>query len=301
VSSLVLQQGFPTSLGGIVAQYGDALVSFAVTVVTFVVAFLVLYLVGRPVLVRVTKRALDARDFSTAIVSLGSSIAGAIAVFGAVAIAATVAGFPAILTAFATLAGALALGLSFAASDVIENFVAGVFIIKDEPFVVGDYIEWDGNGGVVREINLRVSKLDSWDNEQLTVPNSSLASAVVTNPVANETRRITVDFGIDYDADIELARSIILEEGAAIEGVLDDPEPAAPVTSLGDSAVVLNGRLWIDPRETGAGGVKNHFIEAVKNRFDAEGIGMPYPHTEVVGSLSVESSDEEEGPTPADD
>ena len=269
-------------------QYGDVLVSFGITVVSFVITFLILYTVGKSVLVRVTKRALDARDFSSAVVSLGSSIAAAVAVFGAVAIAATVAGFPAILTAFATITGALALGLAFAAGDIIENFVAGVFILKDKPFEVGDYIEWDGNDGVVREINLRVSKLDTFNNEQLTVPNSDLASAVVMNPVANETRRVPFDFGIDYEADIELAREIIVDEATKIDGILDDPAPSAPVTGLADSAVVLNGRVWINPRETGAGPVKTKWVEAVKNRFDAEGVDMPYPHTELTGGIEVE-------------
>lgn len=284
----VLQQGFPTNLNEFTAQYGDLIVSFAITVLSFVVAFLVLYLVGKPILVRMTKRALNAREFSSSIVSLGASIAGTIAVFGAVAIAAVVAGFPVILSAFATIFAALALGFAFAASDIVENFIAGIFIIKDKPFEVGDYIEWGGNGGVVREINLRVSKLDTWDNEQVTVPNGDLANGTVTNPMANETRRVTFDFGIEYDASIRDARSIILEEAAKIDGVLDDPAPAAPVTGLADSAVVLNGRVWINPQETGAGGVKNQLVENVKRRFDAEGIGMPYPYTELTGSIEVE-------------
>jgi len=268
--------------------YGDVLVSFGITVVSFILTFIILYTVGKSVLVRVTKRALDARNFSSAVVSLGSSIAAAVAVFAAVAIAATVAGFPAILTAFATITGALALGLAFAAGDIIENFVAGVFILKDKPFVVGDYIEWDGNSGVVREIDLRVSKLDTFNNEQLTVPNSDLASAVVMNPVANETRRVPFDFGIDYEADIELAREIIIDEAHKIEGILEDPAPSAPVTGLADSAVVLNGRVWVNPRETGAGPVKTKWVEAVKNRFDAEGVDMPYPHTELTGGIKLE-------------
>jgi len=290
----------PNSLDGLLAQYGSVVVDFGITVVTFLVTFLLLYRIGKSVLVRATKKALNAREFSTAVVSLGSSVAAVLAVVGAVAIAATVAGFPAILSAFATLAGALALGLSFAAGDIIENFVAGIFILKDKPFTVGDYIEWDGNDGIVREINLRVTKLDSFDNEQLTVPNGDLASAVVTNPVANETRRVTFDFGIEYGASIADAREVILDEASKIDGVLADPEPAAPVTGLGDSAVVLNGRVWIDPAETGAGGVKHTLVENVKRRFDAEGIGMPYPYTELTGEIDVNSRDITDAP-PADD
>ncbi len=285
----------------LLSTYSTVLVSFGLTVVTFVVTFFLLYWIGKSVLVRATKRALNAREFSSAVVSLGSSIAGVVALIGAIAVAATVAGFPAILTAFATIAGALALGLAFAASDLIENFVAGIFILKDKPFEVGDYIEWNGNEGIVRDIDLRVTKLDTWDNEQLTVPNGDLANSVVTNPVANETRRITVDFGIEYEASIDAARTAILEEAADLEGVLAEPEPKAPVTALDDSAVVLNGRVWIDPRETAAGAVKASFTEAVKRRFDADDIGMPYPHTELTGSVAVEGIEGRHSGAVADD
>jgi len=288
---MVLLQGVPTTVDGAIEQYSDVLISFSVTMLTFVVTFLLLYRIGKSVLVRATKRALNAREFSPAVVSLGSSVAGVIALFGAVALAAAVAGFPAILSAFATITGALSLGVAFAAQDIIENFVAGIFILKDKPFTVGDYIEWDGSEGIVREIDLRVSKLDTFNNEQITVPNSDLANAVVTNPVANDRRRVPFEFGIDYDADIDLAREIITDEARKIEGVLTDPAPTAPVTGLGDSAVVLTGRSWIDPRETAAVEVRTKWIEAVKKRFDAEGVGMPYPHTELAGSVAVDGID----------
>ena len=292
MTSVLLQQGIPTSADAAIAQYGPALVSLAATILTFVVAFVVLYYIGKSVLVRATKRALNAREFTPAVVSLGSSVAGAIALFGAVAIAAAVAGFSAILTAFATITGALALGVAFAAGDIIENFVAGIFILKDKPFEVGDYIEWNGNGGIVREINLRVSKLDTWDNEQLTVPNGDLANATVKNTQAHDTRRVTVDIGVDYGSDVDKAREIILEEAAAIDGVLEDPAPAAPLTTLGDSAIVFNSRMWINPQETGAGGVKHKFTESVMHRFDEADIGFPYPHTQVVGELNVNQTTE---------
>ena len=262
-----------------------------ITLATLVVSFVVLYFVGKSVLVRVTKEALNRRDYSPAIVSLASSLAGSIALFAAVAIAATVAGYPILLSAFATLAGALALGFAFAASDIVENFVAGVFILKDKPFEIGDYIEWSGNGGTVREINLRVSKLDTWDNEQLTVPNSDLANAVVMNTQANETRRVTLDIGVDYGTDVDRAREIILEEIAAIDDVLAEPAPSAPLTSLGDSAIVFNARAWINPQETGAGAIKYALNENIMARFDEADIGFPYPHTEIVGSLDVDRTD----------
>jgi len=288
---LPVLQGVPTSLDEFTTEYVDLVVSVGTTVVSFVVTFLVLYLVGKPLAVRLTRRALDEREFSQSVVNLGTTVAGTVAVFGAVAIAAVVAGFPVILSAFATIFAALALGFSFAASTVVENFVAGIFIVKDEPFGIGDYIRWEGNSGIVRDINLRVTKLDTFDNELVTVPNSELANNAVTNPVANETRRVTFDFGIEYGASIEDARSVILAEAADIDGVLEEPAPAAPVTALGDSAVVLNARVWVDPQETSAGATRHELVENVKQRFDAEGIGMPYPYRELTGSLAVEGAE----------
>lgn len=280
-------QTIPTNPQQFLNQYGDALISFAVTLVIFILAFIIIYAVAKPLFVKVTRRALNTRDFPAAVIGLAASVAGIVALVGALTTAATIAGFGAVLTAFATITGALALAAGFAAQDLLANFVAGIFILKDKPFQTGDYIEWDGNGGIVSEIEMRVTKLDTFDNELVTVPNSDLASSVVTNPVANDTRRISYDFGISYDDDIDRAQEIIKEESRHIEGVLADPAPQAPVTDLGGSSVVITGRVWIDPAETGAAAVRATFIKAVKQRFDDESIEMPYSHTELVGSVDI--------------
>lgn len=287
----VLQSGIPTSLDELVAQYGPAIISALTTAVLFVVAFVVIYYVARAILVGATRRSLTERGFRAAIVGLAASIAGIIALFAAIAAAATVAGFGTVLSAFAILTGALALAVGFALQDLIANFVAGVFIIRDEPFQVGDVIEWNGNSGTVRDIQLRVTTLDTFDNAMVTVPNGQLADAVLVNPVANDTLRVTYDFGVSYDDDIRAAQAAIIDVARGIEGVLTDPAPTAPVADLGDSAVVLNGRLWIDPHTHSAGGVRAEFVQAVKERFDADGISMPYPHTTIEGGISVAEID----------
>jgi small conductance mechanosensitive channel len=286
-----LQQGFSLNPQSLINQFGPALISAAVKIVLFVVAFVVIYYVGKAIIIRALEAALDNRGVDETLASLAVSTTVVLIGVLAIVIAATIAGAGVVLAAFATLLGALALAVGFAAQDLIANFVAGVFIIQDEPFKVGDWIEWDGNVGVVREIQLRVTKLDTFDNEEVTVPNSDLASAVVTNPTGNDELRVSVDFGIEYDDDIEHAREAIIDEARKLSGALADPEPSAPVTSLGDSAVVLSGRFWINPNETGYAPTAAEFTEAVKQRFDAEGIGMPYPYTELTGSVDVENSD----------
>jgi small-conductance mechanosensitive channel len=277
---------FPLQIG-IGGALTPLVVNAVLTATVFVLVFAVLYLFGKPLATRVTRAALERRGFDETLIGLAGSLVGALVLVFSIALAATVAGFGVVLAAFATLAGALALAVGFAARDLIANFVAGIFIIQDEPFAVGDWIEWDGNGGVVREIQLRVTKLDTFDNELVTVPNSELAGNAVYNNGANDTRRITMDVGIGYDDDISAAREAILEEATAIDAVLDDPEPAAPVSNLGDSAVVLSARFWIDPDRSSYGATRATFAEAIKERLDREGIDMPYPTSELTGGLEV--------------
>ncbi|WP_122091435.1 mechanosensitive ion channel family protein [Halalkalicoccus subterraneus] len=287
---ILLQTGFPTSIDQFVAQYGTAIISTLTTIVLFGVAFIAAYYIGKTVLLHATERSLRARGFKEGVISLALSVVSILVLAGAVAVAATVAGFGTVLAAFATLGGALALGISFAAQDLISNFVAGIFIIKDEPFRVGDWIQWDGNEGVVREIKLRVTRIETFDNELVTVPNSQLANAVLVNPVANKTLRISYDFGIGYDDDIEQARAAILAAARTIDDVLSDPEPTAPVTDLGDSAVILTGRVWINPQQSSAVAVRTAFIEAVKKQFDSAEVDMPYPHTTLEGDVELNGS-----------
>ncbi len=280
---LPLQQGQPIDF----QQYVPALIDTITTILTFTIVFFVVYRIGRSVSVRAVENSLHRRGFDETLIGFALSMTVIVTTVFAIAIAATIAGFGTVLAAFATLGGAITLAVGFAAQDLIANFVAGVFIIQDKPFAVGDWIEWDGKDGVVREIHMRVTKLDTFDNELVTVPNSDLANAAVVNNLANDRRRVSVGFGIGYDDDIDQGRDAIVEEGARIDGALADPEPTAPVTDLGDSAVVLSGRIWIDPSERSYAVIRSQFVEAVKERFDAEGIDIPYHNTELSGGIEV--------------
>ena len=218
-------------------------------------------------------------------------------------VAATIAGFGVVLGAFATLLGALSLAVGFAMQDLLSNFVAGVFILRDEPFQIGDWIEWYGDTertGVVRDIQLRVTKIETFDNELITVPNSELADSAVKNPVANEELRVLFTFGIGYEDDIDQARDIIIQEASTVD-LFDGSDSDVIVTELGDSAVGLTARGYItDPDRSKYVNAQSDRVEAVKNRFDAEGIDMPYPYTELTGTLDVADAQREKAAS-ADD
>ena len=276
---------WPTTLGEFLAQFGD----FVQDVIAFVVAFVVVWVVGRYLLVKLVQGSLSARGFDQTVVQLAGKTAAALAFFVALAVAFTVAGFGSFLAAFATLGGALALALGFAAQDLIANFVAGVFILKDRPFEVGDWIEWEDKSGVVRQIDLRVSKIETFNNEVITVPNSDLANNPVTNPMANDRLRLQFVFGIGYDDDIGEATDVILEDARSNPDILDDPEPSVRTTELADSYVGLESRIWVDDPDRGTfKRVLSEHVRGVKERFDAEGIDMPYPYRELTGGISVE-------------
>jgi small-conductance mechanosensitive channel len=265
-----------------------ALAEIVFTVALFLAGFVGVLLLGKAVLVPAVMRVLKSRGFDEAVRSLGSSVANAVVWVAAIAIGFTMAGYGAFLSAFAVFGGAIALAVGFAAQDLLGNFVAGIFILKDKPFEVGDWIQWNGNTGRVEDIDLRVSRVRTFDNERITVPNGDLANNAVTNPVAYETLRQKFVFGIGYDDDISQATDIIVEEAEAHEAILDDPGVSVRLVELGDSAVGLQSRWWIaDPDRGDFVRVRSEYVTAVKEAFDEVGIDMPYVHRQLTGSVEV--------------
>jgi len=279
----------PIQFGGVGLSAALAGVLFSVAL--FLIGFVGVLLLGKFVFVSAVKRALRSRGFDGAVRSLASSVANAVVWVAAIAIGFTMAGYGAFLSAFAVFGGAIALAVGFAAQDLLGNFVAGIFILKDEPFEVGDWIEWDGNAGRVEDIDLRVSRVRTFDNERITVPNGDLANSAVTNPVAYETLRQKFVFGIGYDDDISQATDIIIEKAAAHEEILDDPAPSVRLVELGDSDVGLQCRWWISEPDRGDFvRVRSEYVTAVKKAFDEASIDIPYVHRQLTGSVEVVES-----------
>jgi small-conductance mechanosensitive channel len=274
-------------------QLDSASVPYAGTiaqVVVFVGVFLAVYLVGRAVIRPIAGRAMNARGLDQHAKKPLQKLVNFLVLFLAVTVAFGSAGLGNFLTALATIAAAATLAIGFALQDVIKNFVAGVFIFSDQPFRIGDWIEWDGNAGVVEDISLRVTRVRTFDNELLTVPNSMLTDGVVKNPVAHDTLRLKFVFGIGYDDDIEKATEIIVEEAEAHDGILDDPAPSVRLVELGDSSVGLQSRIWIsDPSRADFVKTRGEYVQTVKERFDEEEIDIPYPNRTIGGGIDLQN------------
>ncbi|WP_254830000.1 mechanosensitive ion channel family protein [Haloglomus salinum] len=257
--------------------------------VVFVVAFVAIYLLGRVVVTPLFGRFLDRRDLDEHAKRPLKKVIGGVVVFVAIGIAFGLAGFGSILQSLATVAAAATLAIGFAMQDVIANFVAGVFIYTDKPFRIGDWVEWDDRSGIVEDISLRVTRVRTFDNELLTVPNSTLTDGVIKNPVAKDKLRMKFVFGIGYEDDIEQATEIILEEAEAHDDILDDPEPSVRLTELADSYVGLQSRFWIaNPSRADFVRTRGEYVTDVKQRFDEAGINIPYPQVDLSGGIEME-------------
>ncbi|MFC6718768.1 mechanosensitive ion channel family protein [Natrialbaceae archaeon GCM10025810] len=260
-------------------------------IVLFALMFALVFAAGRTVVLPLLERALDRRGLDEHAQNPLLLLARVGVVFVALAVAFGAGGFGNFLVSMAGIAAAGALAVGLAMQNVIANFVAGVFIYADRPFRIGDWIEWDDGtySGIVEDISLRVTRVRTFDNELLTVPNSALTEGVIENPVDADKLRQKFVFGIGYDDDVERASEIIVEEARDHPDILGEPAPSVRLVELGDSAVGLQSRYWIaDPSRADFVRIRGEYVAAVKRRFDEGGIDMPYPVRTLEGGLVLQ-------------
>ncbi|MGB0682666.1 MAG: mechanosensitive ion channel family protein [Magnetovibrionaceae bacterium] len=182
-------------------------------------------------------------------------------------------------TSLIAVLGAAGLAIGLALQGTLSNIAAGVMLLMLRPFKVGDYVDAGGTAGTVKELSLFVCKLDTPDNVRITVPNSQLINAAISNYSYNETRRLDLVFGIGYDDDMDQAAKIIMDMAKKEKRVLKDPEPMVAVSELADSSVNLTFRFWCAKQDYWD--LKFGFTRDVKLAFDAKGISIPYPQRDV--------------------
>jgi len=152
-------------------------------------------------------------------------------------------------------------------------------IVAFRPYKVGDFIEAGGVSGTVVEVQIFTTVLKSPDNKKIIVPNAQIMAGTIVNISANPTRRLDLVAGCGYDDDLDKVRRVLEEIVATDDRVLADPEPTIAVVELADSSVNFVVRPWVNAGDYWP----THFdmTEAIKKRFDAEGISIPYPQQDV--------------------
>jgi small conductance mechanosensitive channel len=169
--------------------------------------------------------------------------------------------------------------LGFAMQDSLSNLAAGMMILVNRPYDVGDMVEISGVFGKVEQMSMVSTSILTVDNQKLIVPNSRIWGDVIKNVTDQKVRRVDMVFGISYSDDIPQAERVLNEILASSELVLDDPAPVVRVHALGESSVDFVVRPWVKTPDYW----DTHWAitKAVKMRFDAEGISIPFPQRDV--------------------
>ncbi|WP_433769233.1 mechanosensitive ion channel family protein [Pseudomonas putida] len=177
-------------------------------------------------------------------------------------------------TSFVAAIGAAGLAIGLALQGSLANFAGGVLILLFRPFRIGDWIEAQGVAGTVDSIQIFHTVLRTGDNKTIIVPNGNLSNGIITNTNRQPTRKVVFDVGVDYEADLQKARQVLLEL-AKDPRVLADPAPQAVISTLGDSSITVSLRVWVKTADYWD--VMFMFNEQSRDRLKTAGIDIPFP------------------------
>ena len=241
--------------------------------IVFLVGRLVINLLNKLVRKILSKRDIDpsVKTFVGSLVNVSLTILLIISVVGALGVQ---------TTSFAALLASAGVAVGMALSGNLSNFAGGLIILLFKPYKVGDYIEAQGVGGTVKEVQMFHTVLGTVDNKVIYIPNGSLSSGVVTNFSNQTTRRVDWTFGVEYGSDYEKVKQVIESVLAKDSRIL--AEPAAPfiaLTALADSSVNVVVRVWVNSSDYW--GVYFDINKNIYATFNEVGIGFPFPQLTV--------------------
>ena len=177
--------------------------------------------------------------------------------------------------------GSAGLALGLALQGSLSNFAGGVLILLLKPFKVGDFIKEDthGNEGIVDEISIFYTRLLTADQKTVVIPNGVLANSSLTNVTYCDRRRIDMEIGIAYEADLKLAKEILKQQAESERCRLQEEEALVFVSELGASEVKLGLRIWVKTEDYWT--AKWRLTENIKLAFDENQIEIPYQKIDV--------------------
>lgn len=185
-----------------------------------------------------------------------------------------------------TLFGFIGLGVGLALKDLLSNFIAGVMILTQKKFKLGDFVRVDSEIGKIIEIDSRTTQIKTFDGTNLIIPNSKMLSASIENYTANSFRRISFSVGVHYNT--PLAECIQLIQTSVKKHPLVVPNPATQVwvSEFADSSINLDIKFWIESTQNKFL-ARSEVMQQLKKDFDAAGIEIPFP----IRTLALESQD----------
>lgn len=182
-------------------------------------------------------------------------------------------------TSFIAVLGAAGLAVGLALQGSLANFAGGVLILLFKPYRVGNFIETNGHMGVVKSIEIFNTVMTTGDNKTIIIPNGAISNSSITNFSTQDTRRVDIVFGIGYDADLKVGKEVLTKLIEADDRILKDPAPMVVISGLGDNAVDITTRSWVNAADYW--GVYFDLMENAKLALDEAGISIPYPQRDV--------------------
>ncbi|TYL37040.1 mechanosensitive ion channel protein MscS [Natronococcus pandeyae] len=175
-------------------------------------------------------------------------------------------------------AGAITAIVALTARETLAAMLAGFILLFSRPFRVGDWIEVNETSGIVTDVTIFTTKIQTFDDKHVLVPNDEVTSSQLTNYSRNEQLRLEVEVGVDYETDLERAREVAADAVEELESVKDAPNPQVVAKRFGDSSILLECHAWIgQPTMRRTLDARTDMIEAIRAAFDREGIDIPYP------------------------
>ncbi|ADJ15230.1 mechanosensitive ion channel family protein [Halalkalicoccus jeotgali] len=175
-------------------------------------------------------------------------------------------------------AGAITAIVGLAARETLAAVLAGFILLFSRPFRVGDWIEVKDHSGIVKDVTIFNTKIQTFSDEHVLVPNDIITESDLTNLSRNDQLRVEVEVGIDYETDVHYAREVVVEAVEDLDSIRSSPDPHVIAKRFADSSILLEVRVWIgEPTMRRRWNARTDAIEAIKDAFDREGITIPYP------------------------
>lgn len=171
--------------------------------------------------------------------------------------------------------GSVAVGFAF--QDIFKNFLAGIILLIEEPFRIGDEIIVNGYQGTVKHISIRTTQISTYSGEKVLLPNSTVFADAVEVMTAYPFRRTDLGVGVDYNTSLPEAAKILQKTIQDVQGVLQEPFPEIDLVNFGDSSIDFVVRYWTDPKQKQVRYVQTQAIVAIKQALDTANINIPYP------------------------
>lgn len=254
-----------------------SLAGLSLSKIASAIILLVICLVVVKILMTIFTKMLKASKVDASLHTFLRTLVKVLLLFLTVLIVAGSLGIP--VTSLIAVLSVFGLAVSLAVQNSLSNVAGGIQILTSKPFHVGDYVEAGGVSGTVTDVGIFYTRLNTYDNKLIQIPNSQIASEKIINYTMEEQRRVDLVFSTSYDAPVEKVKSVIQDVIGAHSLVLFTPAPFVRVSKYGDNAIEYTMRAWCATGDYWT--VYYDLMEQVKAAFDDNGIEMTYPHVNV--------------------